>query len=513
MIAGLCYALLAIAWGIDLVTPQLFVASILLNGPIALSSLALRPRLTIQLTVLAEIANAVACYVNGVQAGYHWDTIAFGDRVLAGASFLLVGLLTLQSQEAARRAGKASERERQIERERALRHAMEQVRASLNMELVLRNAVREAQRLTSAQGVLLISRATSLDVPDVYRANGSDVAVSRERLAPEITSVIENARARGRVVTVGENDPLASLLREAVSVAAIELDTATIALVIGWGSRTPSEEERSAVQDFVDNLAVALQQARLFIRLAEQNEEIMRRRNELQDRSDVIRDIVYALAHDLRTPLAAADVTMAQALDGAYGKLPEAYRHILATTRASTADVRRLVETLLLVARYESGEDSRIFRREAIAPLVERVAAELKPVAEAKGVELIVRRADPNAVLTVDPDEIRRALTNLVANAVEATPSQGHVTVDAVSANGEVRLVVSDDGYGVPPERRAALFQRFAGMRAGGGTGLGLYIVRRIAEKYGGVASYEPVVPRGSRFTLEIPVVRERVAS
>ncbi len=511
MIEWLCYGLLVIAWVIDLVTPQLFVAAILLNGPIALSTLALRPQLTIRLIVLAEIANVVAGYVNGVQDGYHWNAIAIGDRALSAASFVLVGVLTIYTQRSARRAGEAEERERQIDRERALRHAMEHVRASLNMELVLRSAVREAELLTGADSVMIAMRQSSLDVPEIYemKLDGQDVTTRRGTLRPEVASMIERARESRRVVAIDPSEPLGRLLDEAALIGSLDIEGVDIAIVVQWKSRVPGTHERAAFQDFVDNLSVAVQQARLFIRLAEQNEQIARQRNELQERSSVIRDLVYALAHDLRTPLVAADVTMTQALAGAYGALPDRYRDVLKSSVASNVDLRRLVETLLLVARYEAGEDSRAFAPLEIGTTLERVGAEVRPVAEGKGIELSVVQPHPEIVLLADGDELRRAVTNLVANALDATPSGGHVRVSAAARDGIASIEVEDDGFGVPPERRAALFQRFGGVRGGAGTGLGLYIVHRIAEKYGGRAYYRPREPQGSFFVIELPVRRE----
>jgi signal transduction histidine kinase len=503
-----------VAWVVDLLTPQLFVAAILLNGPIALSGLALRARLTIALTVFAQIANIAAGYFNGVQDGYHWQPIAIGDRILSAASFLLVGYLTVRAQELARGSGIARERQRRAHAETRLRRCLDDVRASLNVDLVLRAITRQTVTLFGARTARLIVRKSALAVPDTYSfsPNDADIDVARRPLDAHVASLFQRVSDGGRAVRIVAGDTVAQTVidgagaRSAIAVPIAAGDIRAM-LFLFFDTAEPDHESERMAQEFAEGATVALQQARLFTQLGAQNDEIARQKDALQERSRVIRDIVYALAHDLRTPLAAAQITVRQALDGAYGDLPEAYREILRTTLASNDDVRRLVETLLLVARYESGEDSTLRERVDLRIAAERVLAELRPMAEAKGVALESRFADSPVVVEGDPSELRRALTNLIANAITATPHGGRVGLLVDARSERVHLDVEDTGFGVPVERRAQLFERFS-QDAGGmgsGTGLGLYIVRRIVEKHGGSATYAPGSDGGSIFSLDFP--------
>jgi signal transduction histidine kinase len=510
----LCYALLAAAWVVDLYTPQLFVAAILLNGPIALSSIALNSRLTTSLVIVAQIANIVAGYVNGIQAGYHWDGVAVGDRLLSAASFVLVGYMSVKTQEFAREAGESSGRKRQLEIEKRLREATGRVRETLNVELVLRGVVREAVKLLHASRVLMIVRDSAFEQPLVlsYDAGAADVQYERKALSTELASLAARPRGADGVIQVDGDDALGRLTLDSLGANEILVTTVRSTPAVNYVLVASARGEVQFVPDaafvlaaYAEQASIALEQARLFTQLGEQNQEIAEQKDTLLHRGEVIRDIVYALAHDLRTPLAATELTMKQALAGAYGELPARYLEILRTTLATNSDERRIVETLLMVARYEAGEESNLREPVACDALLVRVTDELQPVAEAKNVSLQSQVEDAPLWVMGDPNEIRRALVNLVANAIEATPAGGNVTARGHRADTRVLLEIEDTGFGVLPELRGMLFQRFGGSRPGAGTGLGLYIVRRIVEKHGGTVEYTPREPRGSTFTISLP--------
>jgi signal transduction histidine kinase len=231
-------------------------------------------------------------------------------------------------------------------------------------------------------------------------------------------------------------------------------------------------------------------------------------------RSELMRDLIYALAHDLRTPLTAARMTLRQALGGAYGVLPDEYRDILQRSIASNEDVTRLAETLLSVARYEAGEQSH--RREPvnIADLCSSVAEEMQSLFEARAIALECNVASKDAVVLGDAADLRRALVNLIANAANWTAKGGTVSVSVTVLGRYASICVEDNGYGVPEDLREHMFERFVGRsRHGGGTGLGLYIVRRILEAHSGTVRYEPRTPTGSTFTIALPLYEEQKAS
>jgi two-component system OmpR family sensor kinase len=189
-----------------------------------------------------------------------------------------------------------------------------------------------------------------------------------------------------------------------------------------------------------------------------------------------------------------------------YGELPAPYVQIVDRSVTATDDVQRLAETLLLVARFESGDRRPEREPVDIGEVATQIAGELDALAAARSVRLVLETM-PGVRAIGDRSDLRRALTNLTANALEHTPPEGTVTI-AIAREGQNAVVrVTDDGFGVSEKVRAHLFSRFArgSNRSGGGSGLGLYIARRVAEESGGSIAYEPNMPRGSIFTIRLP--------
>jgi two-component system, OmpR family, sensor kinase len=242
------------------------------------------------------------------------------------------------------------------------------------------------------------------------------------------------------------------------------------------------------------------------------------------------RRFVADASHELRTPLTSVLVNLellAESLDGDQG---EAARSAL----RSSQRMRRLVADLLLLARTDVG---RVIPHEpcALDQIVVEAASELGPVSAEHEISLDVGRAAGGRAAGGDPiyvegsrDELHRLTINLLENALRHTPAGTEIRVSTAigggdgnrpngdnggGGGGEALLIVEDDGPGVPEHLRETLFERFvrgAGDR-GGSFGLGLAIVRAVAETHGGSVVVEPTGERdgvsyGARFVVRLPI-------
>jgi signal transduction histidine kinase len=497
----LAFAIFVVCFGIDLATPQTLVVAILLDVPIVVIAFAGNRRLTTTMVVLALLADVAAGYFNGIQQGGRWEPIGLGDRLLAALSIVLVGNLSIAVAERGRRAGQAEANEHRARREARLGAAVDRIRSSLSFELVVRAIVREAPAVFDATAARWLPADDSGE--RLATTPTGDVVPRQDALEPEAASVVRRVLDRGDVEAFGEDDAFGRLVvnlvaaRAALVIPLVDGSRAFGVLLVAFDEPSPDEATLGLARTFGRAGSAALAQAALFDELAARNER-------LTERGAVIRDLVYALSHDLRTPLAALGMTLAQAREGAYGELPPRYRAVLDSSIVATDDLQDLAETLLRVARFESGEPSAARAPVDLAELVAEIVAELEALGRSRGVTLRAA-ATTHAVTSGDRGDLRRAVRNLVANALANTPSGGHVAVDLEEDGTMVRLTVRDDGYGVPSGIRSNLFQRFSNVAQAGGTGLGLYLVRRVAEDVGGSVDYSEGEPRGSVFTLRLP--------
>jgi signal transduction histidine kinase len=210
------------------------------------------------------------------------------------------------------------------------------------------------------------------------------------------------------------------------------------------------------------------------------------------------RRFVADASHELRTPLTSVLANLELLAESLHGDEGEAARSAL----RSSQRMRRLVADLLLLARTDVG---RVVPREPcdLAQIAVEAAGELGPVSEQHEIVLDVQPA----VLDAARDEVHRLTINLIENALRHTPAGTRIRVATGASDGEVTLVVEDDGPGVPPELAPTLFERFvrgAGDR-GGSFGLGLAIVKAVAESHGGSVTLESPQGGGARFVVRLP--------
>jgi two-component system, OmpR family, sensor kinase len=207
-------------------------------------------------------------------------------------------------------------------------------------------------------------------------------------------------------------------------------------------------------------------------------------------------------SHELRTPLTSVMANLELLADTLSDDQGEAARSALRSSRR----MRRLVVDLLLLARADARRPIRPLPVD-MGQVVVEASGELGAITDAH--ELTVETHP--AWVTGSRDDLLRMVVNLVENAISHTPPGTHVQVRVQGAGGRVVLSVTDDGPGISPDMREQIFERFvrgAGDR-GGSFGLGLSIVRVVAEQHGGSVTLAPTGGRGARFVVTLPAMAD----
>jgi heavy metal sensor kinase len=220
------------------------------------------------------------------------------------------------------------------------------------------------------------------------------------------------------------------------------------------------------------------------------------------------RRFVDHAAHEMQTPLTVLQGNLEVALLKA--RTSEEYREALINNLEQVGRLITLTRSLLTLAKFTGDKPPVHLVPLALEPLIHDLVAELTILFDERRIILSCESQSVPLVLG-DAQWLKQALINLLDNALRYTPSGGAVTVRLQAVGEEVGVAVEDTGHGIEPDHLPHLFERFyrtdwARAKDSGGTGLGLPIVKEIAEAHGGAISVTSHVDKGSVFTLRLPI-------
>jgi signal transduction histidine kinase len=231
---------------------------------------------------------------------------------------------------------------------------------------------------------------------------------------------------------------------------------------------------------------------------------------------DQAKDEFLSLAsHQLRTPLTTIKGYLSMILEGDAGKISQTQREFTTNAFDSSERMVRLITDLLDVSRMSAGRFVIQPKQTDMNEVVRSEVEQLQSHAATKGIKLSLE-ASSTAIpsLMLDENKTRQVIMNFIDNAIYYT-EKGSVTVVLSSKDGRVRLEVRDTGMGVPPEAQKHLFSKFfraanAQKSRPDGTGLGLFLAKRVIEDQGGEIIFHSEVGKGSVFGFELPMVHSK---
>jgi PAS domain S-box-containing protein len=237
-------------------------------------------------------------------------------------------------------------------------------------------------------------------------------------------------------------------------------------------------------------------------------------------------EFISTASHEMRTPVASIEGYLGLAINPQTAQIDDRARDYIQKAHASAQHLGRLFQDLLDVSKADDGRISNNPKVINIVTFIHDVAQGLQEKANEKGIRLIYKPMPDDNVLdkniapvfsvNLDNDHIREVINNLIENAIKYTP-KGEVVIDVTGDEDHVVISIKDSGIGIPAEDMPHLFQKFYRVdnkdtREIGGTGLGLYLSRRLVEIMGGRIWAESIYTQGSTFFVELPRIDSQEA-
>ncbi len=290
--------------------------------------------------------------------------------------------------------------------------------------------------------------------------------------------------------------------------------------VLVVGVQENSEEATDADKTLLERLSEAIGLAVDNKLLFEENQRVLKKleqsNKKLQELDEAKDEFISMASHQLRTPLTSVKGYVSMVLEGDAGKVNPQQKKLLGQSFTSAQRMVYLISDLLNVSRLKTGKFVIELTPVYLPDVVEQELKQVEETAKSRNVDISYSKPKSYPTLSLDDTKIRQVIMNFVDNAIYYTPSNGEVVVALNLLEKSVEFTVTDNGIGVPKKEQAHLFTKF--YRAGNarvarpdGTGLGLFMAKKVIIASGGALIFKSTEGKGSTFGFSFPLKTSEV--
>lgn len=283
-----------------------------------------------------------------------------------------------------------------------------------------------------------------------------------------------------------------------------------------------TQRDIRVLETTADTLLIAVQNMLSIQEIRELNETLqqriddatkeLRQSNAQLQRLDAAKDEFVSMAsHQLRTPLTSVKGYISMVLEGDAGEISDMQRHLLSESFASSERMVHLINDFLNVSRLQTGKFMLDRRPVDLAKVTAQEVDSLKTTAHARNLKIRYRKPSVFPVLYVDEGKLRQVIMNFIDNAIYYSEEHSTITVELAVLEGSVVLKVHNEGIGVPESEQSHLFTKFfratnARKQRPDGTGVGLFLSKKVVTAHGGSMVFESAKDAGTTFGFRLPI-------